>query len=97
MKTARAKKGNIPPLLQKSGTGGAPDINEDLRALIDYRMEEAHDALEEATILLHSQKARGALNRVYYAMFYAVLALLASRQLSASKHSGRLRFSTGNS
>ena len=48
-------------------------MNEDLRALIDYRMEEAHDALEEATILLHSQKAQGALNRVYYAMFYAVL------------------------
>ena len=62
-------------------------MNEDIRALIDYRMEEAHDALEEATILLHSRKARGALNRVYYAMFYAVLALLASRQMSASKHS----------
>ena len=30
-------------------------------------MEEAHDALEEATILPHSRKARGALNRVYYA------------------------------
>lgn len=65
-------------------------MNEDLRALIDYRMEEARDALEEAAILLQNRKARGALNRVYYAMFYAVLALLASRQLSASKHSGAI-------
>ena len=39
-------------------------MNEDLRALIDYRMEEARDALEEATILLHSQKARGALDQL---------------------------------
>ena len=65
-------------------------MNEEVRALIDYRMEEARDSLEEATILLQRQKARGALNRVYYAMFYAVLALLASRQLSASKHSGAI-------
>jgi hypothetical protein len=27
-------------------------MNEEVRALIDYRMEEARDALEEATILL---------------------------------------------
>jgi len=30
------------------------------------------------------------MNRVYYAMFYAVLALLASRGLSATKHSGAI-------
>jgi len=65
-------------------------MNDEVRALIDYRMKEACDALEEATILLQRKKARGALNRVYYAMFYAVLALLASRQLSASKHSGAI-------
>ncbi len=65
-------------------------MSEEVRALIDYRIEEAHDALEEATILLQRRKARGALNRVYYAMFYAVLALLASRELSASKHTGAI-------
>ena len=63
-------------------------MNEDIRALIDYRMSEAREALEEATILLQNQKPRGALNRVYYAMFYAVLALLASKQMSASIHTG---------
>ncbi|MCL5422448.1 MAG: HEPN domain-containing protein [Nitrospirae bacterium] len=54
----------------------------------EYRLKEARDSKEEAEILLEKGKTRGALNRVYYAMFYAVLALLASRQLSASKHSG---------
>jgi uncharacterized protein (UPF0332 family) len=33
---------------------------------------------------------RGAINRAYYAMFYALLALLATKQLGASKHSGAL-------
>jgi uncharacterized protein (UPF0332 family) len=63
-------------------------MNEQTAALITYRMQEAKDAREEAEILLHNGKLRGALNRVYYAMFYATLALLASRQLTASKHSG---------
>ena len=65
-------------------------MNEEVRTLINYRMEEARDALEEASILLQSRKARGALNRVYYAMFYAVLGLLASKQLSVAKHSGAI-------
>lgn len=63
-------------------------MNDELQALIDYRIGEAREALEEAKILLQNQKARGGLNRVYYAMFYAVLALLASREMSASKHTG---------
>jgi uncharacterized protein (UPF0332 family) len=32
----------------------------------------------------------GVMNRSYYAMFYVVLALLASRQLETSKHSGAI-------
>ncbi len=61
---------------------------EELNALIKYRLEEASESLEEAEILLKENKLRGAMNRVYYSMFYSALALLASRQLSASKHSG---------
>ncbi len=33
---------------------------------------------------------RGAVNRAYYAMFYAALALLATRQMGTSKHAGVL-------
>ena len=63
-------------------------MNEEVKALVEYRMQQARDAREEAEILFERGKYRGALNRVYYSMFYAVLALLASRELTASKHSG---------
>ncbi len=61
---------------------------EELNALIKYRLEEASESLEEAEILLKENKLRGAMNRVYYSMFYSALALLAAKQLRASKHSG---------
>ena len=35
---------------------------------------------------------RGAINRAYYAMFYAVLALTVLRQAATSKHSGVVAF-----
>ncbi|HBR16865.1 MAG TPA: hypothetical protein DD725_04545 [Deltaproteobacteria bacterium] len=63
-------------------------MKEEIKALIEYRLQEAKESREEAEILLKNGKTRGALNRVYYSMFYATLALLASKQLSASKHSG---------
>lgn len=53
-----------------------------------YRLQEAVDTLNEARILLEKNMNRGAMNRVYYSMFYAALSLLVTRQLSASKHSG---------
>jgi uncharacterized protein (UPF0332 family) len=63
-------------------------VKDEIKALIKYRLQEAHEAREEASILLEKGKYRGALNRVYYSMFYAVRALLASKELSAIKHSG---------
>jgi uncharacterized protein (UPF0332 family) len=63
-------------------------MNEDVRTLVRYRLEQAQDALEEARILLAQHRPRGAMNRVYYAMFYAVVALLASRGLASRKHTG---------
>jgi len=53
-------------------------------------MEQAHETLREAEILLNESALRGTINRSYYAMFYALLALLATRQLGASKHSGAI-------
>jgi len=63
-------------------------MKEEIKALIEYRLQEAKESREEAEILLENGKNRGALNRVYYSMFYATLALLSTKQLSASKHSG---------
>ena len=58
-----------------------------LEELLRYRMEQAHETLRESEILLGEAAFRGTINRAYYAMFYTVLALLATKQLGASKHS----------
>jgi uncharacterized protein (UPF0332 family) len=63
---------------------------EQLEDLLRYRMDQAHETLREAEILLNESALRGTVNRAYYAMFYALLALLATRQLGTSRHSGAL-------
>jgi uncharacterized protein (UPF0332 family) len=63
---------------------------EQLADLLRYRMEQAHETLREGEILLGEAALRGVINRAYYAMFYAVLALLATKQLGTSKHSSVL-------
>ena len=63
---------------------------EQLDDLLRYRMEQAHETLREAEILCNESALRGAVNRAYYAMFYALLALLATKQLGTSRHSGAL-------
>lgn len=63
-------------------------MNENLKALIQYRLEQADESLEAAKLLHEHQKYRPAASRAYYAMFYAVLALLAVRSSATSKHSG---------
>jgi len=61
-----------------------------LRAVLRYRLDQARDTLREAGILLASDAYRGAINRAYYAMFYALLALLATKQLGTSRHSAAI-------
>ena len=63
---------------------------EQLDDLLRYRMEQAHETLREAEVLLNASALRGAVNRAYYAMFYALLALLATKQLGTSRHSAAL-------
>lgn len=56
--------------------------------LIAYRRERAKEALEDARILLSAKRYYSAVNRIYYAMFYEVVSLLLTKDLSSSKHSG---------
>ena len=59
--------------------------------LARYRIKQAEESLEEAEFLLLGRKSsRSVINRAYYAMFYAVLALLVYEPYSSSKHSGVL-------
>ena len=60
------------------------------RALIEYRMERARETLVEAGIMFDAGRINTYVNRLYYACFYAVSALLLTRNFSTSKH-GYLR------
>ena len=65
-------------------------MTDDLRKLIAYRLDQAAETLDAARELSAAGHYRDAVNRSYYAMFYCALALLASKGLGASKHSGVL-------
>ncbi|MBW1982753.1 MAG: HEPN domain-containing protein [Deltaproteobacteria bacterium] len=65
-------------------------ITANIRELVKYRIEQAVESLEAAKILHEKQYERPSVNRAYYAMFYAVLALLATRKQETSKHSGAI-------
>ena len=65
-------------------------MTENIKALIAYRLEQADESLEAAKTLLEKGLIRPSVNRAYYVMFYAVLALLASQKEETSKHSGAI-------
>jgi uncharacterized protein (UPF0332 family) len=65
-------------------------MNEDTRKLVTYRLEQAEETLRAARDLSVAGHYRDAVNRAYYAMFYCGLALLTSKGLGASRHSGVL-------
>ncbi|MGD0078384.1 MAG: HEPN domain-containing protein [Sedimentisphaerales bacterium] len=65
-------------------------MTEEKRALVEYRLGRARETLNEAKILFDAGKMNAYVNRLYYACFYAVSALLLTRNFSTSKH-GYLR------
>ena len=61
--------------------------------LARYRLKQAEESIDEAAFLLQGEKsARSVINRAYYGMFYAVLALLIFEPYASSKHSGILGY-----
>jgi len=58
------------------------------RMLVKYRLDRAREALAEASLLLDSGHANTGVNRLYYACFYAVSALLLTKGLTATSLSG---------
>ena len=58
--------------------------------LVQYRLSRAYETLEDAKLLAGSKRWKSCVNRLYYACFYAVSALLAYNDLSSRKHAGVL-------
>jgi uncharacterized protein (UPF0332 family) len=57
---------------------------------VSLYIEHAEDALKVARLNLDNDFYAAAVNRAYYAIFYAANALLATKKLARSKHSGVL-------
>ena len=61
--------------------------------LARYRLKQAEESVDEAEYLLSGGKSpRSIINRAYYGMFYAVLALLIFEPFASSKHAGILSY-----
>ena len=63
--------------------------SDEVAELIKYRLVQAATALEDAKFLLTGNRSpQSIVNRSYYAMFYAALALLQKISKTPSKHTG---------
>ncbi|GAB4578609.1 MAG: HEPN domain-containing protein [Anaerolineales bacterium] len=63
-------------------------MDRDPRQEIALYIENANEVLEVAQLNLDNDFYASAINRAYYAIFYAANALLVTKRLSQSKHSG---------
>jgi uncharacterized protein (UPF0332 family) len=55
--------------------------------LIQYRLAEAKDTQTDVELLISHDRLRAAVNRIYYGMFYSLLALGLKYEFETSKHS----------
>lgn len=62
-------------------------MTDEEKTLIAYRMERAREAIDEAKMLFDAGHVNSYVSRLYYACFYAVSALLLTKDISTSKHS----------
>ena len=56
--------------------------------LIRYRIERAKETFDDARILSENEKWNSSINRLYYATYYAVTALLLNSDLKPTTHNG---------
>lgn len=60
----------------------------DRAALVQYRLERAHETLDDAKVLFNNERYIAAANRLYYASFYAVEAILLNAKIQPGTHAG---------
>jgi len=66
--------------------------NPETEELCLYRLRQADDAIDEAMLLRDARHYRGAVNRAYYAMFYATQVLIVQNKARVFKHSGAISY-----
>ena len=63
-------------------------MTEELKIVIQYRLDKAFETLSDAQLLFDSNKLYACINRLYYASFYAINSLLLQNGLSSKTHKG---------
>ncbi|MFZ4543031.1 MAG: HEPN domain-containing protein [Saprospiraceae bacterium] len=58
------------------------------RDLVVYRISRANETLKEVEAMMDSEFWNAAVNRMYYACFYAVSAILLDKEINAQTHAG---------
>ena len=56
--------------------------------LMKYRMQRAHDTMKEVLLLKSESFYNAAINRLYYACYYAAVALLIKHEIQPQTHNG---------
>ncbi len=63
-------------------------MNEDKHKIISYRIDRATQSIKDAKILFKNESLNSCINRIYYALFYVISALLLRDGVTPSKHTG---------
>ncbi len=63
----------------------------EIKELVSYRLGNAKDTLREVGLHIENELWNTAVNRLYYACFYAVSALLAKQGIFTKTHSGTIK------
>ena len=61
---------------------------QDRQDLVEYRIAKARETFNEVSLHIENELWSTAVNRLYYACYYAVIALLISKEIKATTHSG---------
>jgi len=62
--------------------------DESIKGLVAYRIERSKETLMEARLMIDEGFLNGAINRLYYACYYIVSALLIKNGITAQTHAG---------
>ena len=65
-----------------------PGDDSQKEVLVKYWLEKAHEALESARLEYKDERLTFAMNRIYYACFYALTAVFRDRDKMFKKHKG---------
>ncbi len=58
----------------------------DRKSLVLYRLQQADETIRDVELLIENNRIRSAVNRIYYGIFYSLLALALTLEFETSKH-----------